>query len=257
MDFIKEYWEQNAKTWGTSHTASWDDLYAIRLEIRAIGARLRDGESVLDAGCGNGFALWEQCSTHQLARATGVDFSDNMIEAARRRFGEAKVSCSVELRVGDLRSLPFASSSFDTVWTTRALINLPNAADQRVALGECLRVAKPGGRVLLSEAFWEPLCRLNALRAVAGLPALVEHDYNRYLKKSMLEQYLSSQNIGFEVDDFSSLYYLGTRFVRDLVVPNIGSAPDYSGEINEDFYQMELRYSGGGLGIQQLYILQK
>ena len=42
---------------------------------------------------------------------------------------------------------------------------------------------KRAASVIFSEAFWEPLTRLNALRALAGLAPLVEHDFNRYIKQ--------------------------------------------------------------------------
>ena len=60
-----------------------------------------------------------------------------------------------------------------------------------------------------------------------------------------------------EVDDFSSVYYFGTRLVRDLVTSTDMQSANYSEPINEDFYELERRYSGGGVGIQQLYSLQK
>ena len=256
MDFIKSHWEDSAARWGTAHAASWGDLYAIRLEIETVGSHLQDGDTVLDAGCGNGFALIEQCATHAFTKVVGIDFSEKMIEAARERLRGTPVLCPIEFHVGDLRALPFADKSFDVVYTTRALINLPTWADQQVAILECLRLAKPGGRVVLSEAFWEPLCKLNALRAVLGLAPLVEHDFNRYLKKSALSAFLNSRDIPFSSCDFSSVYYAGTRLLREVIQDN-PKRDYYSSELNAEFYRLERRFSGGDIGIQQLFLLSK
>ena len=71
-------------------------------------------------------------------------------------------------------------------------------------------------QVVLSEAFWEPLQLLNAMRALVQLPPLVEHDFNRYLKKPKLEEFLRSLGVRFQCEEFSSVYYLGSRFLREL-----------------------------------------
>jgi SAM-dependent methyltransferase len=142
------------------------------------------------------------------------------------------------------------------VYTTRTLINLPTWKEQLLGIQECLRVCKPNGRVIFSEAFWEPLVLLNSLRALASLPPLVEHDFNRYIKKSALEEYFRTSGIEFESVDFSSVYYLGSRFLRELVtIPE--NYPGYTNPINKIFFDIEREYSGGGFGIQQAYVVSK
>jgi len=256
MNFIKERWDDSAARWGEAHSASWGDLFAIRLEIAAVGGHLRDGERVLDAGCGNGFALFEQCKSHRFATATGIDFSEGMIGAAESRLRREPASCPIAFQLGDLRALPVPDGAFDAVYTTRALINLPTWQDQQAAIAECLRATRPGGRVLLSEAFWEPLVKLNALRAVVGLSPLVEHDFNRYLKRSALEEFLVAQGLRWTCEHFSSVYYLGTRLLREMIETE-PRPTEYQSDFNREFYRLEEFYSGGDVGIQQLYVLHK
>jgi 2-polyprenyl-3-methyl-5-hydroxy-6-metoxy-1,4-benzoquinol methylase len=123
-------------------------------------------------------------------------------------------------------------------------------------MNECLRVVKPGGKVVFSEAFYEPLMLLNAMRLLKQLPPLVEHDFNRYIKKENIEKYLSDKGLPFECDEFSSIYYLGSRFLRELVT-NPSDYQGYSNPINGIFYDIEKKFSGGGFGIQQAYIVKK
>jgi hypothetical protein len=54
--------------------------------------------------------------------------------------------------------------------------------------------------------------------------------------------------------EFTSIYYLGSRFLRELVTDHT-SYEGYSNPINLDFYELEKKYSGGGFGIQQAYII--
>jgi ubiquinone/menaquinone biosynthesis C-methylase UbiE len=254
-DFIKEFWDDQARTHGLSHSASWGDNFAINLEIENISKHIKDGDKVLDVGCANGYSTIAQ-SIRKNIDITGVDFSEPMIEQAKKTINKG-----INFSVGDIRKLPFDSEEFDVTYTTRVLINLPNWEEQLNGIHECLRVTKTGGIIVLSEAFYEPLVLLNAMRQLVQLKPLVEHDFNRYLKKEKLKTFLDDlvENKGiddFYNVDFSSLYYLGSRFVRELTT-EIDKYPGYSNPINEIFHRLEQSFSGGGFGIQQAYIIRK
>lgn len=253
---IREYWENQAQLHGASHAASWGDSHAISLEIDTIAKHIKDGDSVLDVGCANGYSALRQMWRNQVKRLVGVDFSPAMIATACEEKGNQGFGSSVEFRIGDARALEFKGESFDVVYTTRTLINLPSWDEQKQAIGEALRVCKRGGTVILCEAFWEPLCALNALRAVAKLPPLVEHDFNRYLKKSKLESLLRAQSLEFFCEEFSGVYYIGSRFLRELAT-DVNAWPGYTNPINELFRVMEREYSADGFGIQQAYVVSK
>ena len=256
IDHINQYWEKQGATFGDSHWASWGDNWMIDLEVEAIGAHIIAGENVLDIGCANGYSAFRQLAASRVRSIIGVDFAAAMIEAANEAKAKRKLGDEIRFEVGDIRHLGFDDGSFDTVYATRVLINLPTWDEQKVGIEECLRVARPGGKVILSEGFWEPLARLNAMRMLVGLSPLVEHDFNRYLKKSKIEEYLGSLPVTFEIDDYSSVYYLGSRFLRELVT-DPAAYPGYSNPVNELFFEMERKYSGGGFGIQQLVVIQK
>jgi ubiquinone/menaquinone biosynthesis C-methylase UbiE len=254
-DHILEFWNQQAMMHGQSHAASWGDNWAISLEVDTIGKYIASGDRVLDVGCANGYSTF-----HQLARnpasVTGVDFSPEMIQAARIALAQRGDHPNVEFREGDVRSFDFGDESFDVVYTTRVLINLPTWQEQMQGIDECLRVCRKGGTVVLCEAFWEPLVLLNAMRALKSLPSLVEHDFNRYIKQVKLRDFLGRRGLSFELIDFSSIYYLGSRFLRELVT-NPEDYPGYSNPINELFFKIEQQYSGGGFGIQQACVIRK
>jgi ubiquinone/menaquinone biosynthesis C-methylase UbiE len=253
-DFIKQFWDAQAEEHGTGATASWGDEFAVGLEVETIGGCIPAGARVLDVGCANGHATLRYLE-HGAAEVVGVDYSEPMIDQAQRARDAAGDPDKITFRVGDVRHLDFPDDSFDFVCTTRVLINLPNWAEQARGVRECLRVCRPGGTVVLSEAFWEPLMRLNAMRALVQLPPLVEHDFNRYLKRPALETLLAEAGLEYEVKDFSSVYYLGSRFLRELVtVPE--DYPGYSNPINRIFFDIAREYSGGGFGIQMAYVIR-
>jgi ubiquinone/menaquinone biosynthesis C-methylase UbiE len=255
-DPILKYWEAQAAEHGSSHWASWGDEWMIELEIETIGAHIFPGQRVLDVGCANGYSAFRQLRARKPEAIFGVDFSRKMIAAANAKKAEHKFGSEVLFEEGDVRHLRFPDKSFDVVYTTRVLINLSTWEEQKQGIQECVRVAKEGGTIVLSEAFWEPLVSLNALRLVANLPPLVEHDFNRYIKRTRMEQFLRLLRLNFSVQPFSSVYYLGSRFLRELVT-NPDDYPGYSNPINRQFFELERAYSGGDFGIQQAVIIKK
>jgi demethylmenaquinone methyltransferase/2-methoxy-6-polyprenyl-1,4-benzoquinol methylase len=71
----------------------------------------------------------------------GVDPSTGMLREARRRFAGPLVQ-------GRAEALPFADARFDLLSVGYALRHVPDLED---AFRECLRVLKPGGRLLVLE----------------------------------------------------------------------------------------------------------
>jgi ubiquinone/menaquinone biosynthesis C-methylase UbiE len=253
-NFIKEFWDNQAAQFKTDHSASWGDKFAIDLEIANISEHIIEGTTVLDVGCANGYSTFRQLETKP-KHITGIDYSEDMIKYANEQKSISGIK-NVDFLIGDIRNIQFENDSFDLTYTTRVLINLPTWQEQIQGIKECLRVTKKGGKVIFSEAFYEPLVLLNSLRSLKNLVPLEEHDFNRYLKKQKLEKYFSEGNINFKMVDFSSVYYLGSRFLRELVT-DIADYPGYSNPINKIFYDIEKDFSGGGFGIQVAYIIQK
>jgi SAM-dependent methyltransferase len=230
----------------------------IDLEIKFISDQIREAKNILDIGCANGFSTFKQLEANPNINIRAVDFAEKMIKEAKI-ISEEKYSQfhdRVQFDIGDICKLDFEDNVFDMAYTTRVLINLPNWELQKKGISEMIRVVKIGGKIIFLEAFWEPLILLNSMRALKSLSPLVEHDFNRYLKISKVDSHLLSLGFQFERVDFSSIYYLGSRFLRELVT-DIDKYEGYSNPINELFYNIEKEYSGGGFGIQQAYIIQK
>lgn len=255
-DHIQDYWNSQAKKFNSSHTASWGDNWAIKLEIDAINSYLKSSYDIIDIGCANGYSTFYQYENIKPKSMIGIDFAESMIKEANYIKEKKFSSDPISFQVGDVRKLDFEDCSFDIAYTTRVLINLPTWEQQKNAIKECIRITKPGGKIILSEGFWEPLCILNSMRLLANLEPLVEHDFNRYLKKQKLIRFLEDNNLTFTINNFSSVYYLGSRLLRELITDSDKYA-GYSNPINEIFYDIEKKYSGGNFGIQQIFCIEK
>jgi len=101
---------------------------------------VRPGDAVLDACCGTGdLAL---AATRIGARVTGLDFSERMLERARRKAPD------LQWVNGDLLALPFEDSRFDAATVG---FGVRNVDDLERALGELRRVLRHGGRLGILE----------------------------------------------------------------------------------------------------------
>ncbi len=110
-----------------------------RWKRRLVGmAALRAGDRALDVCCGTGDIAELLAATG--ARTTGLDFTAEMLEVARRRNG------AIEYVQGDAMNLPFEDESFDALTVGFGLRNL---AEWKTGLEEMHRVAKPGGRLVV------------------------------------------------------------------------------------------------------------
>jgi len=102
---------------------------------------------VLDVGCGIGVGPAYIARTYG-CRVVGVDRSPQMIKWARERARWDGVEDLIELRVADLRELPFEADRFDVVIAESVLAFVEDKAQ---AIRELVRVTKPGGYVGLNE----------------------------------------------------------------------------------------------------------
>ena len=113
------------------------DLRWRRLAAESV---VRPGDRVLDGACGTGdLAVADKRAG--ASHVTGLDFSERMLERARRK-------APLEWVQGDLLALPFGDDTFDAMTVG---FGVRNVADLPRALAEAKRVLRPGGRLAILE----------------------------------------------------------------------------------------------------------
>jgi SAM-dependent methyltransferase len=95
----------------------------------------------LDVGCGTGVLAARLADAGY--EMVGVDPSEGMLEVMRRR------SPALRAVAASGTSLPFADDSFDLVLTVAVMHHIAEPEAVRQTLAEMVRVARPGGRVLI------------------------------------------------------------------------------------------------------------
>lgn len=109
----------------------------------AIAACEAVGGRVLEVGIGTGISL-PYYSEH--CRIVGVDISAAMLEVARQRVSDLRMTNVEQLAIMDVQDLDFADGSFDVV-TAQYVVN--TVPDPEAALDEFMRVLRSGGELIV------------------------------------------------------------------------------------------------------------
>jgi SAM-dependent methyltransferase len=102
---------------------------------------------ILDVGCGVGGST-RRLSDQIGCTVTGVDLSNEYIDAAERLTALFDMQERVKFKAANALDLPFEDNSFDGIWSIQMNMNIE---DKVAWLKELHRVVKPKGRVVLYE----------------------------------------------------------------------------------------------------------
>jgi ubiquinone/menaquinone biosynthesis C-methylase UbiE len=135
---VQEFFTARAADWDTRFP---DDGPAYAAAVGELG--LREGDRVLDAGCGTGRALPPlRAAVGPSGVVVAADLTPAMLAAAvragRHRDGQ--------LLLADVTALPLRTESLDAVLGAGLIAHLPNPAEN---LRELARVVRPGGTLAL------------------------------------------------------------------------------------------------------------
>ena len=143
QDTIRDQFTRQAVPF--SQAPSIRDEAALALLVEAAGAAA--GQRTLDVACGPGLVV---CAfARVVAHATGIDATPAMIDRARA-LQQDKGLANAEWHVGDAAQLPFGADRFDTVTCRFAFHHFQESA---LVLAEMIRVARPGGAVVVCDGF--------------------------------------------------------------------------------------------------------
>ncbi|WP_199485204.1 class I SAM-dependent methyltransferase [Actinomadura craniellae] len=115
------------------------------------------GDRVLDMGCGAGRHAFELYRRGAQVVAFDLDADElagvEKMFGAMRLAGEPPEGATAETVRGDALNLPFPDDHFDKIVASEVLEHIP---DDMRAMGELLRVLKPGGQLAVTVPSWLP-----------------------------------------------------------------------------------------------------
>ncbi len=135
---VQEFFAARAADWDSRFP---DDGPVYAAAVADLG--LREGDRVLDAGCGTGRALTPlRAAVGPSGVVLGADLTPDMLQAAVR----AGRDRDGRLLLADVTALPLRSRSLDAVFGAGLISHLPDPAEN---LRELARVVRPGGTLAL------------------------------------------------------------------------------------------------------------
>jgi len=143
---------------------------------------VNEGDTVLDAGCGNG-RLIELLSKKNI-EYTGIDYSDKLINIARKQHP------GHNFLVGDITTLPFSNNKFNVIFCIATLHHIPGQKLRQQTIQGISRILKKNGYLIMTnwnlwQKMWWPMLIQNALQKITGQSQL---DWQDILKPWKNEQ---------------------------------------------------------------------
>src|SRR5262245_22961828 len=129
-------------------------------------ARLREGEVVLDLGCGAGIdSLLAARAVGPGGRVIALDMTREMVDRARRNAAEAGLR-NVDVRQGLIEEIPLPPGSVDVV-VSNGVVNLSTRKSRVFA--EARRVLRLGGRICIADLVLDDAFPEDVLKSPAAL----------------------------------------------------------------------------------------
>ncbi len=135
MDAATTAYNESAEEYAKSRIGKED-----KVELEKLNTYLKPYARVLDVGCAAGRDT--RILKDQGYNVVGVDLAEKLLSIARRQ------NPDIEFIHADMRKLPIADNSFDSVWASAVLHHLSNN-EMPDALREFHRILVPGGIVYI------------------------------------------------------------------------------------------------------------
>jgi ubiquinone/menaquinone biosynthesis C-methylase UbiE len=176
----------------------------------ADAARLKEGDEVLDAGCGLGGPARTLAETYG-CRVTGIDLTRGFCEAAAELNRRVGLGDRIVIQQANAVALPFGDDTFDVVWTMHVSMNIEDKAE---LYDQFARVLKPGGKL----AFFDLIEGEGELHF--PVPWANDPSINHLVDEDELRLLLSTA--GFHAEMWQDLTAEGAQFFRNLTPSPLG-----------------------------------
>ena len=205
-----------------------------RAKIAIRELELKNGDSVLDVGCGDGFYLHLLSSLGLDLTLVGSDFDKKALDSAKKNL-KGK---NIKLVHADLmKKLPFKSGIFNKVIMSEVAEHLP---DDQKGLKEVYRVLKPGGVLCLTVPnsnypfFWDPvnwlLERFIGIHVKSGFWAGIWNQHVRLYTPKQISKVL--RDAGFEINKDFAVTRFCIPFNHNLL--NLAARRLYGGNVSKE-----------------------
>jgi SAM-dependent methyltransferase len=184
-------------------------------------ASIREGETVLDLGCGAGFDCFLAAKkVGRNGKVIGVDMTPEMLDKARKNARKGKYD-NVEFRLGEIEHLPAGDCTVDVV-ISNCVINL--SPNKKRVFEEAFRVLRPHGRLMVSDVvLLEKLPRKIKANAKAYIGCLsgaeMRDEYLRLIREA------GFQRVKIVAENHFSVEGIGSDPIAQAIISEIPELP--------------------------------
>ena len=237
--------------WRDGQMKTLEEAQEEKLDTVARKLAIKEGERVLDVGCGwGGFPL--HAATKYGANVVGITLSPPQAEKARQRAEEAGVADRVDIRVMDYRDLPSLGEKFDAI-ASIGMVEHVGSANIDLYAETLASLLETGGRLLN-----HGITRLRHTDPEAG-------DFSeRYVFPDAAPLHLSRNLLALEragfnvhhVEDFGPDYAETLKHWAQNLDDNLDEAARLAGEERIRVWRLYLRMARNGFESRFLNIYQ-
>lgn len=155
------------------------------LELAVRLSKVKDGEQVLDIGCGTGL-LTLTFLRKSNCRVTGIDASEEMLSYFEKKIAGLSLGERVHCALGDATALKFKDESFDVVASTVAMHHI---RDKEPVIRKIFSMLKPSGRFVLGELDLDTTGELTDVRRLKRILAFFNEEWVQALKDGGVEAF--------------------------------------------------------------------
>jgi cyclopropane-fatty-acyl-phospholipid synthase len=236
--------------WRGGEKKTLEEAQEEKLDTVARKLEIKEGERVLDVGCGwGGFPLW--AATKYGANVVGITLSPPQAEKARRRAEEAGVADRVEIRVMDYRDLAISGERFDAI-ASIGMVEHVGASQIEVYAQTLAGLLDSGGRLLN-----HGITRLRHTDAEAG-PFSERYVFPDAAPLHLSRNLLALERAGFithHVEDFGRDYAETLKHWAQNLDDNLEQATRLAGPERIRVWRLYLRAARNGFesGFTNIY----
>ncbi len=225
FDEIRKYWDDRAAGDSTVQSTT-QDLFLRQIELSALIERVSkfSPQRVADVGSGDGRTTIGLARTFAAIQFSGFDYSVAMVDNSRKVLAAEELA---NVGFGQLDICDGLSGSFDLIYTTRCLINLPSWELQQKAIQNIHKALSPGGIYVMIENFVEGHENFNRVRRQFELSEIPIRQHNYYFERQRLFDFANDMFLVSDEVNISSMYYLVSRVVYSRICSDQGTQPDY------------------------------
>lgn len=206
-----------------------------------LGLQLKNGDKVLDVGCGDGYYLHLMSNLGLKLDLTGTDYDPAGLKSASKNLKKGIPLVQADL----MKKVPFKNNTFNKIVMSEVAEHLPNDVK---GLKEVYRVLKPGGILCLTVPdarypfLWDPinwlLETLTGQHIKQGFFAGIWNQHIRLYKRKDIVSVLSKA--GFTIEESKAVTMWSLPFNHYIV--NLVARAIYGGKLSSDTVNAVSKY---------------